>query len=69
MLYSCRPQGAGLFDLLGTLPAGAWGLIEWDLRDREQEVLESDMVGEELKVMQAVWMRWSGVNRCVSTIR
>ncbi|KJA26834.1 hypothetical protein HYPSUDRAFT_1032560 [Hypholoma sublateritium FD-334 SS-4] len=63
VLYSCRPQGAGLFDLLGTLPAGAWGLLEWDLRDREQEVLESDMVGEELKVMQAVWMRWVGVNR------
>ena len=69
VLYSCRPQGAGLFDLLGTLPAGAWGLIEWDLRDREQEVLESDMVGEELKVMQAVWMRWSVVNRFVSTLR
>lgn len=65
VLYSCRPQGPGLFDLLGTLPAGAWGLLEWDLRDREQEVLESDMVGEELKVMQAVWMRWAGVNRYV----
>jgi hypothetical protein len=56
--YSCRPGGACLFDLLGTLPMKEFGILEWEVLDREEEIYESDDVKEEYKVMQALWARW-----------
>ncbi|KAF8191132.1 hypothetical protein BJ912DRAFT_964139 [Pholiota molesta] len=61
--YSCRPTGPSVFDLLGTLPMEKFGVLDWDVIDREEEIWESDDVREEYKVMQALWMRWIMLNR------
>lgn len=63
MYYSCRPTGPSVFDLLGTLPMEKFGVLDWDVIDREEEIWESDDVREEYKVMQALWMRWIMLNR------
>ncbi|KAF8906729.1 hypothetical protein CPB84DRAFT_1844201 [Gymnopilus junonius] len=47
--YSSRPGGSCLFDLLGTLPMGKFGLLDWEVLDREDEIYESDDVKEEYK--------------------
>lgn len=57
--YSCRPgPGPYLFDLLGTLPLAEYGVLSWEVIDREDEIWESDDVKEEYKVMHALWARW-----------
>ncbi|TFK41516.1 hypothetical protein BDQ12DRAFT_678115 [Crucibulum laeve] len=56
--YSCRPGGQCLFDLLGTLPMDQFGVLDWAVLDREEEIYESDDVKEEFKVMHALWARW-----------
>jgi hypothetical protein len=56
--YSCRPGGACLFDLLGTLPMKQFGILEWEVLDREEEIYESDDMKEEHKIMHALWARW-----------
>ncbi|KDR68380.1 hypothetical protein GALMADRAFT_161032 [Galerina marginata CBS 339.88] len=61
--YSCRPGGPCLFDLLGTLPMEPFGLLDWEVLDREDEIYESDDVREEYKVMHALWARWIVLNR------
>ena len=61
--YSCRPGGACLFDLLGTLPMKEFGILEWEVLDREEEIYESDDVKEEYKVMHALWGRWIMLHR------
>ncbi|KAF5318424.1 hypothetical protein D9619_010926 [Psilocybe cf. subviscida] len=61
--YSCRPGGACLFDLLGTLPMEPYGVLDWEVADREEEIWESDDVRDEYKVMQALWSRWIMLNR------
>ena len=63
--YSCRPGGACLFDLLGTLPMKEFGILEWEVLDREEEIYESDDVKEEYKVMHALWARWIMRHRSV----
>jgi hypothetical protein len=52
-----------LFDLLDTLPTKEFGVLEWEVLDREEEIYESDDVKEEYKVMQALWARWIMLHR------
>lgn len=61
--YSCRPGGACLFDLLGTLPMKQFGVLDWEVLDREEEIYESDDVKEEYKIMHALWARWIMLHR------
>lgn len=61
--YSCRPGGECLYDLLDTLPMDDFGVLAWDVRDREDEIFESDNVKDEYKVMHALWARWIVLNR------
>jgi hypothetical protein len=63
--YSCRPGGACLFDLLGTLPMKDFGVLDWD---REEEIYKSDDLKEEYKVMHALWARWIMLHRLVSAL-
>ena len=58
------PGGPCLFDLLNTLPSGPFGVLDWEILDREEEIYESDDVKEEYnKVMHALWARWIMLNR------
>lgn len=61
--YSCRAGGASVFDLLGTLPMEPFGVLEWDILEREEEIYESDDIKVEYKVMHALWLRWIMLNR------
>ncbi|KAG5353414.1 hypothetical protein J132_11236 [Termitomyces sp. J132] len=61
--YSCRPGGECLFDLLNTLPLEPYGVLSWDVLDREDEIYDSDNVKDEYKVMHALWGRWIVLNR------
>lgn len=64
--HSYRPGGPCLFDLLNTLPLAQFGVLDWEILDREEEIYESDDVKEEYKVMHALWARWIMLNRyCV----
>lgn len=63
VLYSCRPGGPCLYDLLGTLPLEPYGLLSWEVIDREEEIYESDDIKEEYKIMHALWARWIILNR------
>ena len=60
---SYRPGGPCLFDLLNTLPLAQFGVLDWEILDREEEIYESDDVREEYKVMHALWARWIMLNR------
>lgn len=61
--YSCRPGGPSLLDLLDTLPLEPFGVLDWAVLDREDEIFESDDVKDEYKVMHALWARWIVLNR------
>lgn len=61
--YSCRPGGECLYDLLGTLPMEQFGVLDWAVLDREEEIYEADDVIEEYKIMHALWARWIFLNR------
>ncbi|KAJ2936560.1 hypothetical protein H1R20_g533, partial [Candolleomyces eurysporus] len=61
--YSCRPGGPTLYDLLNTLPMEPFGVLDWAVLDREEEIFESDEVKDEYKVMHALWGRWILLNR------
>lgn len=63
VVYSCRPGGPSLFDLLGTLPMDEFGILEWAVLDKEEEIYESDDVKDEHKVMHALWARWILLHR------
>ncbi|KAF9527426.1 hypothetical protein CPB83DRAFT_856154 [Crepidotus variabilis] len=61
--YSCRPGGECLLDLLGTLPLEPFGLLAWEVLDREGEIFEADDIRDEYKVMHSLWARWSMLHR------
>ncbi|THH15249.1 hypothetical protein EW146_g5194 [Bondarzewia mesenterica] len=61
--YSCRPGGARLYDLLGTLPMERYGLLAWTVTHKEEEIFELDDTRDEDKVMQALWSRWILLHR------
>jgi hypothetical protein len=61
--YSCRPGGPCLYDLLNTLPMEPFGVLAWEVLDREDEIYDSDNVKDEYKVMHALWARWIVLNR------
>ncbi|KAF8632893.1 hypothetical protein AX17_004739 [Amanita inopinata Kibby_2008] len=63
LYYSTRPGGPYLFDLLGLLPLEPYGVMEWLVLEREEEIFECDEVRDELKVIQALWNRWMMLNR------
>ncbi len=61
--YSCRPGGPRIYDLLGALSMEKFGVLAWEVIDREEEIFEHDNYRDELKVMQALWARWIKLNR------
>ncbi|KAJ3725964.1 hypothetical protein C8R42DRAFT_718219 [Lentinula raphanica] len=61
--YSCRAGGPYLFDLLDLLPLDEFGVLSWLVLDREAEIFEDEEIGDELKVMHALWGRWIMLNR------
>ena len=65
LYYSCRPGGPCLFDLIGTLPMKEFGILDWQVIDREEEIYESDDVKDEYKIMHVLWARWITVHRLV----
>jgi hypothetical protein len=40
-----------------------FGVLAWDVLDREDEIYDSDNVKDEYKVMHALWARWIFLNR------
>ncbi|KAI6044855.1 hypothetical protein EDC04DRAFT_269233 [Pisolithus marmoratus] len=64
-IYSCRPGGPRLYDILNTLPLEPFGVLSWVIVDREEELFELDDVLDEDKVMLALWYRWIFLNRYV----
>lgn len=64
-MYSCRPGGPRLYDILNRLPLEPFGVLSWVIVDREEELFELDDVLDEDKVMLALWYRWIFLNRNV----
>jgi hypothetical protein len=64
--YSTRFRGPKIYDLLGTLPMEEYGVLKWQILDREEEIFESDDIQDEHKVMSALWARWITLNRYAS---
>ncbi|GJE86504.1 hypothetical protein PsYK624_025840 [Phanerochaete sordida] len=62
-LESCRPGGPKIYDLLNELPLEPYGVLEWTIVDREEEIFEFADVLDEDKVMMALWNRWIFFNR------
>ncbi|KAL4073283.1 hypothetical protein V8B97DRAFT_2005937 [Scleroderma yunnanense] len=62
-MYSCRPGGPRLYDMLNTLPLEPFGVLSWTIIDREEELFELDDVLDEDKVILALWNRWITLNR------
>ncbi|KAI5986167.1 hypothetical protein EDD15DRAFT_1598375 [Pisolithus albus] len=62
-IYSCRPGGPRLYDILNALPLEPFGVLSWMVVDREEELFELDDVLDEDKVMLALWYRWIFLNR------
>jgi len=52
-----------LFDFIGTLPMKEFGILDWEVIDREEEIYESDDVKDEYKIMHVLWARWIMVHR------
>ena len=63
--YSCRPGGPCLFDFMGTLPMKEFGILDWEVIDREEEIYETDDVKDEYKIMHVLWARWITVHQLV----
>ena len=61
--YSCRPHGPKVYDLLSTLPLKPFGIMSWEVIDREEELFELEEVNDEDKSMLAIWNRWIKLNR------
>ena len=61
--YSTRIGGPYLFDLLQLLPLKPFGLLEWIVLDREEEIFADDEVRDEQKVIVALWARWIMLNK------
>ena len=61
--YSCRPHGPKVYDLLSTLPLKPFGIMSWEVVDREEELFELEEVNDEDKSMLAIWNRWIKLNR------
>ncbi|KAG7446898.1 uncharacterized protein BT62DRAFT_993784 [Guyanagaster necrorhizus] len=62
-LYSCRPGGPRVFDLLQMLDMRPFGVLAWTVIEREDEIFDSDDIKDEHKVMHALWARWILLNR------
>ncbi|KAG6334812.1 hypothetical protein ID866_4284 [Astraeus odoratus] len=62
-MYSCRPGGARVYDILNTLPLEPYGVLSWIIVDREEELFEQDDILDEDKAMLALWYRWITLNR------
>ena len=51
-LDSCRPGGARIYDLLDELPLTHFGVMEWSIIDREEEIYEhSDLTDEDKAIL------------------
>ena len=61
--YSTRVRGPYLFDLLQLLSLKQFGLLEWMVLDREEEIFADDEVRDEQKVIMALWARWIMLNK------
>lgn len=63
LYYSTRVRGPYLFDLLQLLPLDQFGLLEWIVLDREEEIFADNDVRQEQKVIMALWARWMMLNK------
>lgn len=63
VLYSCRPGGPKVYDLLGTLPLKPFGVLAWEIRVKEEEIFALPGIADGHKVMHALWNRWIFFNR------
>jgi len=61
--YSTRIGGPYLFDLLQLLPLKPFGLLEWIVLDREEEIFADNELKDEQKVIMALWARWITLNK------
>lgn len=61
--YSTRIGGPYLIDLLQLLPLKPFGLLEWIILDREEEIFVDDDLKDEQKVIMALWSRWIMLNK------
>lgn len=67
-MYSARPGGPRIYDLLNELPLEPFGLMSWYILDKEEDIFELDTVRDEDKVMQALWSRWIFLHRRVEKV-
>ncbi|KAF8341915.1 hypothetical protein F5887DRAFT_975638 [Amanita rubescens] len=67
--YSTRIDGPCLFDLLQLLPLKPFGLLEWIVLDREEEIFVDDELKDEQKVIMALWARWITLNKNKNALR
>jgi len=63
VFYSCRIGGPRIYDLLNTLSLEPFGILSWQIVDREEELFEIDDIRDEDKVILALWNRWIMLNR------
>lgn len=61
--YSTRIGGPFLFDLLQLLPLESFGVLDWMVLDREEEIFADEELEDEQKVIAALWARWIMLNR------
>ncbi|KAK2465590.1 hypothetical protein APHAL10511_002482 [Amanita phalloides] len=61
--YSTRIGGPYLIDLLQLLPLEPFGVFEWIVLDREEEIFADEDLDDEHKVITALWARWIMLNR------
>ena len=62
-VYSCRPGGPRLYDILNDLSLDDFGITSWSVIEREEEIFELPDVRDEDKVMHALWGRYIMLNR------
>lgn len=58
MMYSCRPGGPRLFDILNEIPLNEFTYMSWAIIEREEEIFELPHIRDEDKVMHALWDRY-----------
>jgi hypothetical protein len=57
-VYSCRPGGEKLYDVLNMPPLKQHGLMAWQIIETEELLFEQDDMRDEDKVILALWLRW-----------
>ncbi|KAL4251973.1 hypothetical protein ABKN59_005797 [Abortiporus biennis] len=61
--YSCRPGGPKIYDLINTMSLEEYGVLGWQIIDREDRIFEMNDLHDEDKMILALWNRWVFLNR------